>query len=232
MAAGEPVVDLGCGSGLTLRALRERLGPQVELVGVDRKQPAFDDTLAADANVRGVAADLRERLPFEDASFEAALCHNTLECLPDKQAFLRDVARVLRPGGHLLLGHTDFDTMVFNSSDLELTRRLVHANADTQEKWMDASDGTIGRKLVALARRSPFELSETFAWVTLDTEFEQDSVAHNAVRSIGGAVRRDHGAELATRFDEWVDELRTLAERGEFLFSVNDYAALLRRPAG
>ena len=60
----------------------------------------------------------------------------------------------------------------------------------------------------------------------------QDSVAHNAVRSIGGAVRRDHGADLAGRFEEWVDELRTLAQRGEFLFSVNDYAVLLRKSPG
>lgn len=232
LGAGGPIVDLGCGGGPTLWALRQRLGPQVELVGVDRKQPALDDKLAADANVRGVAADLRESLPFADASFQAAICHNALECLPDTQGFLQEVARVLRPGGHLLLSHTDFDTMVFNAADIELTRRLVHANADTQEKWMDASDGTIGRRLVAIARRSPFELSETFAWVTLDTEFAQNGVAHAAVRSIGGAVGRDHGDDLAARYDEWVDELWTLAGRGEFLFSVNDYAVLLRNPPG
>ncbi len=227
-----PVVDLGCGRGPTLRALRERLGPAVELVGVEKELPALDESLAADVNVRPVAADLREPLPFSDSSFEAALCHNTLECLPDRQAFLREVARVLRPGGHLLLGHTDFDTMVFNARDIDLTRKLVHANADTQEKWMDASDGTIGRKLVAIARRSPFELSATFAWVTLDTEFGQESVARAAVRSIGGAVRRDHHQDLAGRFSDWVNELQTLAERGQFLFSVNDYAVLLREPTG
>ncbi|HEV2724465.1 MAG TPA: methyltransferase domain-containing protein [Thermoleophilaceae bacterium] len=227
-----PVVDLGCGRGPTLRALRERLGPAVELVGVEKELPALDESLAADVNVRPVAADMREPLPFSDASFEAALCHNTLECLPDRQAFLQEVARVLRPGGHLLLGHTDFDTMVFNARDIDLTRKLVHANADTQEKWMDASDGTIGRKLVAIARRSPFELSETLAWVTVHTDFEPGSVARGAVQSIAGALRRDHQADLAARLHEWVEDLRTLAEQGEFLYSVNDYAVLLRKPAG
>lgn len=227
-----PLVDLGCGSGGTLQALRERLGQEVELVGVERELPTFAGKLASDENLRGVAADLSEPLPFDDASFEAALCHNTLECLPHKQAFLQEVARVLRPGGYLLLGHTDFDTMVFNGSDIELTRRLVHANADTQEKWMDASDGTLGRKLVAIARRSPFELSQAFAWVTLETDFEQGSAAHTAVRSIAGAVRRDRPDDLAERFDEWVDDLRARAQRGDFLFSVNDYAVLLRNPPG
>lgn len=227
-----PVVDLGCGGGLTLRALRERVGPGVGLVGVERDMATLDESFAGDANVDRVAADLNEPLPFPDASFEAALCFNTLECLPDKHAFLREVARVLRPGGHLLLGHTDFDTTVFNASDIKLTRRLVHVNADTQEAWMDASDGAIGRKLVAIARHSPFELADTVAWVAVDTSFAQGGIAHTAVRSIAAAVRRDHHDELAARLGGWIDDLHALAERGEFLFSVNDYAVLLRKPPG
>ena len=224
-----PVVDLGCERGPTLRALRERFGPDLELVGVEKDLPTLDESLAADANLRVVAADLREPLPFPDETFEAALCHNTLECLTDKQAFLREVARVLRPGGHLLLSHTDFDTVVFNASDLELTRRLVHANADTQEQWMDDSDGTIGRKLVGIGRRhSSFELVDTLAWVVLDTSFAKDGVAHMAVRGIAASVKRDHHDDLAAQLDEWIRDLATLAERGEFLFSANDYAVLLR----
>ncbi len=229
---GGPVVDLGCGRGLTLRALRERLGRGAELVGVERQTPALDEGVLAEAHVRLVVADLNEPLPFEDASFDAAVCHNTLECLPDQQAFLREVARVLRPGGHLLLGHTDFDTTVFNASDIELTRRLVHANADTQEAWMDASDGAIGRKLVAIARSSPFELADTFAWVILDTTFAEGGPAHSAVRSIAATVRRDRHQDLEARLDEWTDDLRALAARGQFLFSVNDYVVLLRNPGG
>lgn len=135
---------------------------------------------------------------------------------------------MLRPGGHLLLGHTDFDTVVFNASDLDLTRRLVHANADTQEQWMDDSDGTIGRKLVGIGRHSPFELVDALAWVVLDTSFAEGGVAHMAVRGIAASVRRDHHDDLAARLDEWIDDLRALAGRGEFLFSSNDYAVLLR----
>ena len=213
-----------------MRAVRERVGPGVELVGVERDMKALEEDLAVDANLRVVAADLNGPLPFPDASFEAALCHNTLECLPDKQAFLGEVARLLVPGGCLLLSHTDFDTVVFNASDIELTRRLVHINADTQETWMDASDGAIGRKLVAIARRSPFELVDSLAWVVLDTSFAEGGVAHMAARGIAAAVRRDQQGELAAKLGEWIDDLQSLAERGEFLFSANDYAVLLRNP--
>lgn len=223
-----PVVDLGCGSGRTLLALRERLGPAVELVGVDKE--AAVRSLTSDPRVRAVVADLREPLPFADGSLEAAVSHNMLECLPDKPAFLEEVARVLAPGGHLLLGHTDFDTTVFNAPDISLTRRFVHAFADTREAWMDASDGTLGRKLVALGRNSPFELVEAFAWVCLDTDFAPKGAAQVALQGITGAVRRDHHDELAARLEGWRGDLRALAERGEFLYSVNDYAVLLRKP--
>ena len=152
-----------------------------------------------------------------------------MECLPRTDEFLSEVERILVPGGHLLLGHANFDTIVFNSSDLGLTRRLVHAYADTQEAWMDAADGTIGRKLVGIARRSGFEVVEALAWVGVHTDFEEGGPAHVAVRGIAGAVRRDRHEDLAARLDEWVADLQALAARGAFLFSINDYAVLLRR---
>lgn len=224
------IADLGSGGGRTLVALRERLGPDVELIGVERREPELEPVLVGDPKLTIVVADLNKRLPFEDASIGAAVCHNTLEALVSTDLFLGEVARVLEPGGHFLLGHTDNDTMVFNSSELDLTRRLVHAYADTQEDWMDVADGTIGRKLPALARRAPLEHVDTFAWVEMDTELAAGEAADRAIRGITGAVRRDQHHDLASQLEAWIDDLRVRAARGEFLFSVNDYAVLLRRP--
>jgi ubiquinone/menaquinone biosynthesis C-methylase UbiE len=125
------VADLGCGDGRTLLALRDRFGPELALVGVERRPPELDPALDGDANLTIVVADLNKRLPFEDATLGGVMCHNTLEALVSADAFLVEVARALVPGGHFLLSHTDFDTIVFNASDIELTRRLVHAYADT-----------------------------------------------------------------------------------------------------
>ena len=224
------VADLGCGDGRTLAALRERLGPEVELVGVERREPELDPALADDPKLITAVADLNKHLPFEDSSFGGAVCHNTLEALLSTDAFLAEVARVLAPGGHFLLSHTDKDTIVFNSTELDLTRRLVHAYADTQEQWMDAADGTIGRKLPAIARRAPLEHVETLAWVEIDRDLAAGEPADVAIRGIAGAVRRDGHHELASQLEHWVDDLRVRAARGEFLFSVNDYAVLLRKP--
>jgi len=224
------LADLGSGTGRTLLALRERFGEGVELIAVERHEPELVPELAADANLRTVLADLNKRLPFEDASLGAAVCHNTLEALVSAESFLAEVARVLVPGGHFLLSHTDLDTVVFNSAELDLTRALVHAFADTQEEWMDSADGTIGRKLVSIARRSRFELVDSLAWVDIDTDFAEGEIADRAVKRVKAAVRRDHRHDLASRVEAWVEDQRLRAAHGEFLFSVNDYAVLLRRP--
>lgn len=97
---------------------------------------------------------------------------------------------------------------------------------------MDASGGAIGRKLLAIARHSPFEVADVRAWITLDRSFEPGSPAHSATRSISASVRRDRHEDLAMRLEEWLEDLRALAQRGEFLFSVNDYAVVLRKPHG
>jgi SAM-dependent methyltransferase len=220
------VVDLGCGGGLTLAALRERFGPGLELIGVERREPELDPALAA----RTVVADLNKPLPFEDESIGAAVCHNTLEALLSVDAFLGEVARVLAPGGHFLLGHNDLDTIVFSSSELDLTRRLAHAFADSQQEWMDAADGTIGRKLPAIAARTPLQHVATMAWVVLDTDLAAGEPADTAIRGITDAVRRDQHHDLASQLEAWIDDLRVRAANGEFLFSVNDYAVLLRKP--
>ena len=95
---------------------------------------------------------------------------------------------------------------------------------------MDSADGTIGRKLLSIARRSPFEHVETMAWVEIDTDLAAGELADTRDPRITDAVRRDQHHDLASQLESWVDDLRVRASRGEFLFSVNDYAVLLRKP--
>lgn len=223
-AAGS-VVDLGCGKAPTLVALAARLDPAARLVGVDINKPAI-----ADARIEVVVADLNESLPFADEEFDAAVCQNVVECLRDPYALLAEVTRILRPGGHLLLGHSDFDTLVFSATDVDLTRKLVHRFCDAVQPWMTIADGTVGRRLVALGRRSPLNVIKSFAWVGHHTTFEHGGPAHIAARLVAAEGRRD--PQLAPHVDGWLADLEQQAQHRELLYSINDYAVLLHKPIG
>ena len=104
--------------------------------------------------------------------------------------------------------------------------RLVHAYADTTQGWMSISDGTLGRRLRSVARAARLELPDTFAWIVPETSLAPESLARTMVDGVASTAR--DRPQLAGRVDAWLAELEQLAERGEFLFSVNDYAVLLR----
>jgi ubiquinone/menaquinone biosynthesis C-methylase UbiE len=83
-------VDLGCGSGLILRALEERFSRTI--FGVD------NDRARVKTSAGIVLADL-EAIPFVDASFDFALCNHVFEHVARQEKFLREVRRVLKSGG-------------------------------------------------------------------------------------------------------------------------------------
>ncbi len=99
------VLDLGCGGGLVAEALAAR---GCELLGVDASLPSLRTARrharASGVRVAYVAGDAA-RLPLRDGVVDAVVAADVLEHLDDLGAVLREVTRVLRPGGLLL-----FDT--------------------------------------------------------------------------------------------------------------------------
>ncbi len=90
------VIDLGCGAGDSVDLFRS-LNPEVRWVGVDiESSPEVSGRTRADADL--VTFD-GLRLPFEDASFDLVYCKQVLEHVEQPHELLREVARVLRPGG-------------------------------------------------------------------------------------------------------------------------------------
>ena len=94
--------DLGCGTGQTLAALAPFVG---SLIGVDESSPmlgAARKRLDAYGNIELRSGSL-EDLPIEDASLDAAILSLVLHFVVDPAKVLVDAARVLRPGGRLLI---------------------------------------------------------------------------------------------------------------------------------
>jgi SAM-dependent methyltransferase len=93
--AGATVLDAGCGSG---RIFRYELQSGCRVVGLDIGAALRDNPNVGD----GVRGDV-QRLPFADATFDAVLASHVMEHLSRPDEALTEMARVLRPGGRLLL---------------------------------------------------------------------------------------------------------------------------------
>ena len=97
------VVDVGCGTGLLLAQLRARLGAQVRLLGID---PAPGMVAQAARRAQGrfdVAVGAAEALPIPDGSVDVAVACLSFDHWADQEAGLKECARVLRPGGTLVV---------------------------------------------------------------------------------------------------------------------------------
>jgi ubiquinone/menaquinone biosynthesis C-methylase UbiE len=102
------LLDAGCGNGRYSKFLLSEADADALITGFDYSRQMLQRARKRlrSERVTQVAADLT-RLPYPDACFDAIVCGWVLEHLPDPKSGLRELARVLRPGGKLLLLATE-----------------------------------------------------------------------------------------------------------------------------
>src|ERR1700691_37802 len=102
------ILSVGCGPGVFLPELAA-LRPGAEIVGVDLSPERIQDAqlrLRGLPNARAQVGNA-QALPFESGSFDFIFCRFLMEYLPDKQLAVKEMARVCRSGGTVLLQDLD-----------------------------------------------------------------------------------------------------------------------------
>ncbi len=108
LGPGERVVDVGSGGGIDSLIAAKMVGPAGYVIGVDMTPAMLDKarTSAATAGLKNVEfrEGFGEALPVEDGWADVLISNGVLNLMPDKDAALREMARVLKPGGRLQIG--------------------------------------------------------------------------------------------------------------------------------
>jgi len=132
---GEVVVDLGCGGGLDVLLAAPKVGPKGRAVGIDMT-PAMIERANANAakqklsNVEFHLANI-DKIPLANSSVDCVVSNCVINLAPDKGAVLREVFRVLKPGGRVAV------------SDIALKRELPKELAESVAAYVGCVAGAI-----------------------------------------------------------------------------------------
>jgi arsenite methyltransferase len=104
---GESVLDLGSGSGMDVFFAAAQVGPEGRVVGIDMTPEQIEKSAALVEQAGFGKVEFLEsrieRLPVEDASFDAVISNGVINLCPNKESVFAEAARVLRPGGRMAI---------------------------------------------------------------------------------------------------------------------------------
>ena len=123
---GEQVLDIGCGAGVDTILAAMMVGPQGSVTGVDivsemieRAQNNLETMDLDNVKLQNVSG---ENLPFANATFDVVISNGVINLIPDKEAAMSEIIRVLKPAGRLMVA----DQIATGSVQKDIQARLAN----------------------------------------------------------------------------------------------------------
>jgi ubiquinone/menaquinone biosynthesis C-methylase UbiE len=219
-APGHRIVDVGAGTGTAALALASIVAPGGHVVGVDRSEAMVVEASRRRSDrtdCEFVVGDATA-LAFDDASFDGYRAERLYEHLADPALALAEARRVLRPGGRLVIAEPDWDAMIVDAPDKELTRQILAAVADCQtQPW-------IGRQLRRLLLDAGFADVSVEPRTSVMTNF--GSRERGGMRVVASLAATSLGR---ARVDRWVAGVEERAAGGGLFAATTFFVAAATR---
>ncbi|WP_413101004.1 methyltransferase domain-containing protein [Streptomyces sp. Inha503] len=201
---GQTVLDLGCGPGTDLSALAEVVGPSGRVIGIDSSQEMAEQARRRTEDLSMVDVELGDihTLPLEDGSIDRARTDRTLQHAADPAGALAEARRVLRPGGRLVMGEPDWDSLTIDYPDVEVSRAYTRHVTDKIVR-----NGVIGRQLARLALDAGFAVPTVAPVTSVFREVQAADLVLGLQRNTERAVSAGYLPAPASR--RWLDHLAT-----------------------
>jgi ubiquinone/menaquinone biosynthesis C-methylase UbiE len=222
LRAGERVADLGCGPGLLVLDMHAQVGDDGAIEGIDLSSDmiALAQRRCAGRTNIGLRVGDVAALPYDDAAFDAAACTQVYEYVPDVPRALRELQRVVRPGGRVAVMDTDWESCVWHSSDEPRMRRVIDA-------WnMHCPHPHLPRTLGRLLREAGFGEVRCEAVPLVNLGYELQTYSYGVIPLLARYAAGPLGEDAARA---WAEDLRALGARGEYFFSVNRFLFCAQR---
>ena len=199
------VLDYGCGKGGLIKLLLQHTPQFIYAVDSDAsaikniEEIYFEQIRQSQIGIQLVS----DPSQLANKKFDKIICHNVLECLDNKENFVKDLYKNLTKNGILIVSHHDFDSAIYNSKYRDLTRNLVHFFSDKGESWQTLCDGQIGRKIPGIFKRAGIDNAEFETWRIVETSFKEDDYGYLMAKMIF-AVAKDNFDQVD--LDSWIHD--------------------------
>ncbi|MET0146488.1 MAG: methyltransferase domain-containing protein [Ilumatobacteraceae bacterium] len=230
---GLDLLDVGCGPGTITLDLAALVAPG-RVLGIDvAADVVAQASAAADGRAEFAVADTYD-LDLPDASFDVVHAHQVLQHLTDPVAALRELRRVLRPGGLLAVRDSDYAGFFWSPPDPRLDRWLALYHQLTARNGAEAD---AGRRLPAWVRAAGFtDITVSGAsWTFADDDSRAwwgGLWADRVEQSSFGAQAIESGLADATELADLARGWRTWAASPDAIFVVPHVEVLAREPDG
>ena len=226
LSPGEAVIDVGSGPGFLCESMAELVGAGGSVLGIDVSPDLIE--LACRRNRRswlryeqGDAA----ALAAPDQAFDVAVCAQVLEYVPDVDRALKEMHRVLKPGGRALIVDTDWDALVWRSADPARMAKVLAALE------AHCTDPRLPRTLIPRLRAAGFAVEGVSGFPIINTTLGEANYSSGILGLTFDFVGK-RGAVPAHELDAWRAEQQALSDKSDYFFSTMRHMFRARKVTG
>ena len=224
---GDIVLDAGCGTGDDARAMAVLVAPDGQVTGLDEDGAILDEARRRSQGtgllVTFTSGDV-QKLHFPDATFTRCRSERMFQHVNDHHAAMRELARVLRPGGVIVVFDTDWKTLIIDADDWRTTRSLMHVyGAEHRHGW-------IGRMLPGLMLEVGLRDVTIEPTTQIIRNLALAEQVHTLRKTAAFAIEQNQVTPQAV--EAWFADLRNRDAEGRFFLAVTAFIVRGRKLRG
>ncbi len=217
LKTGERVLDVGSGPGHQAMEMLPMVGPTGKVDGVDISDSMLQIARSRCEDLQNVEFHEGDAvaLPFEASTFDAVMSSMVFEYLPDVPGALKEIFRVLKPGGRVAIHGCDWGATLWRSSDPDRMQRMLKVWDNHLE------DPHLPQTLNTKLREAGFQQGGHDVHVMFNPVLNENVYSYYMIEFVK-SYNMSQGVSQE-EMDAWIDDLQKLGASGDYFFSSNEY---------